>query len=72
MKTGIVKSFERGWGFIVDDDDNNEYFVHFSNIVAEGFKFLEVGDIVTYDIGPGNRSGVQAINVTLIGGDYEE
>lgn len=71
MKTGIVKSFERGWGFIKDDDDNKEYFVHWSSITGEGFKTLEAGDVVTYEIGPGNRSGVQAINVLMIGGDYE-
>jgi len=71
MKMGIVKSWERGWGFIKDDDDNNEYFVHWSNITGEGFKNLEVGDVVQYEVGPGNRTGVQAINVTMIGGDYE-
>lgn len=71
MQTGIVKSWERGWGFIKDDEDNKEYFCHWKNITGEGFKNLEVGDVVQYEIGPGNRTGVQAINITMIGGDYE-
>lgn len=71
MKTGIVKSWEHGWGFIVDDNDGKEYFVHHNSITGEGFKKLEVGDVVEYEIGPGNRTGVQAINVVLIGGSYE-
>ena len=46
MKTGIVKSWERGWGFIADDDDNNSYFCHWTNITGEGFKNIQVGDVV--------------------------
>lgn len=71
MKTGIVVSWDRTYGFIKDDDDNNDYFCHFNSIVGEGFKKLEVGDIVQYEIGQGTKRGVQAINVVLIGGSYE-
>lgn len=71
MKTGVVTSWERTCGWIKDDDDNNSYFCHYNNIIGEGFKTLEIGDVVQYEIGPGNRTGVQAVNITLIGGDYE-
>jgi len=71
MRTGIVVSWERGWGFIKADDDNKEYFCHWSSLKMEGFKTVEVGDVVEFEIGPGNRTGVQAVNVTLIGRSYE-
>ena len=64
MMTGTVKWFnaEKGFGFIerVDGDD---VFVHFSGIQGDGFKSLEEGQRVNFDITKGPR-GVQAENVT--------
>ena len=62
--TGIVKWFnaDKGFGFITPDDGSKDVFVHFSAIVAEGFKSLEEGQAVTYDLTEGAR-GMQAANV---------
>jgi cold shock CspA family protein len=63
MRTGICVRWERSYGWIKDDDDNNEYFCHYTNITGEGFKFLDVGDYCEFELGPGNRTGLQTINV---------
>jgi CspA family cold shock protein len=63
MSTGKVKWFnaEKGFGFI-EVEGQDDVFVHFSAIQGEGFKSLEEGQIVTFDIEQGNR-GPQASNV---------
>lgn len=64
METGTVKWFnsEKGFGFITGED-GADVFVHFSGINTDGFKSLEDGQAVTYDLAQGNR-GMQAVNVT--------
>ncbi|MFD3448689.1 cold-shock protein [Microbacteriaceae bacterium 4G12] len=64
MQVGKVKWFngEKGYGFI-QAEDGSEVFVHFSAIQGEGFKTLEEGQEVTFEIVEGNR-GPQAANVT--------
>ncbi len=64
MNEGTVKWFnaEKGFGFITNDATNEDVFVHFSGIASEGFKTLNEGQKVTYDITKGNR-GDQAVNV---------
>ncbi|MFC3041495.1 cold-shock protein [Virgibacillus xinjiangensis] len=63
MNTGSVKWFnaEKGFGFI-EVEGGDDVFVHFSAIQEEGFKTLEEGQTVTFDIEEGNR-GPQAANV---------
>jgi len=63
MNTGKVKWFnaEKGYGFI-ELEDGNDVFVHYSAIQGEGFKTLEEGQSVSFDIVEGNR-GPQAANV---------
>ncbi|WP_270170102.1 cold shock domain-containing protein [Paenibacillus sp. SYP-B4298] len=60
---GTVKWFnaEKGYGFI-SVEDGDDVFVHFSAIQGEGFKTLEEGQAVEFDITDGNR-GPQAANV---------
>src|SRR5699024_11070548 len=67
MMTGKVKWFnaEKGFGFI-EREDGDDVFVHFSAINAEGFKTLEEGQDVEFEIVEGNR-GPQAANVTACG-----
>lgn len=64
MGTGTVKWFNsgKGYGFITNDDGSGDLFVHFSAINSEGFKTLEEGQAVTFDIEDGQR-GPQATNV---------
>ena len=61
--TGKVKWFnaEKGYGFI-EREDGGDVFVHFSAIQGEGFKTLDEGQAVTYDLTEGAR-GRQASNV---------
>ena len=66
MAKGTVKWFnsEKGFGFITKDD-GNDVFVHFSAIQGDGFKTLEEGQKVSFDVTQGNR-GDQAANVVRI------
>ena len=66
MKKGTVKWFnaEKGFGFIsVDGED--DVFVHFSAINSEGYKTLEEGQQVEFEVVEGNK-GPQAANVTRL------
>ncbi|TVP88320.1 MAG: cold-shock protein [Alkalicoccus sp.] len=64
--TGKVKWFnaEKGFGFI-EREDGDDVFVHFSAIQAEGYKTLEEGQDVEFEIVEGNR-GPQASNVVAL------
>ena len=66
MNKGTVKWFnaQKGYGFITNESTGEDVFVHFSAINGEGFKSLEEGQAVTYDLTEGAR-GMQAANVTL-------
>ena len=65
--TGKVKWFNsgKGYGFITNDDGSGDLFVHFSAINSEGFKTLEEGQAVEFDVVEGNR-GEQAANVVKL------
>lgn len=64
MSNGTVKWFNpaKGFGFIEQADGGADVFVHFSAIQSKGFKTLEDGDPVTYEVTQGAK-GLQAINV---------
>lgn len=64
MSTGKVKWFDakKGYGFITPDDGGEDLFVHHTNILSEGFRSLEEGQAVEYEVGEGRR-GPQATNV---------
>jgi len=64
MQNGKVKWFnnEKGFGFI-EVEGGDDVFVHFTAINSDGFKSLEEGQEVTFEIVEGNR-GPQAANVT--------
>ena len=66
MKTGKVKWFnaKKGYGFICDED-GVDVFVHFSALNMEGFKVLEEGDTVEYEVVEVEK-GPQAANVTKL------
>lgn len=64
---GTVKFFNvpYGWGFLTDSE-GKDVFIHYSNIVMDGFRSLDEGDIVDFEIGSGNDGRDQAVNVTPI------
>jgi len=61
--TGTVKFFndEKGYGFIKDDNENRDYFVHANGLVDE----IRENDKVTYDLEEG-RKGLNAVNVEVV------
>ncbi len=67
MANGIVKWFNatKGFGFIELEDGGKDVFVHHSGINSTGFKSLDEGDRVTFDIEQGQK-GPAAANVTVI------
>ena len=62
---GTVKWFndEKGYGFISPDDGSEDVFVHYTGIEGSGFKSLEEGSKVTYEVTQGQK-GLQAESVT--------
>ena len=65
-KVGTVKWFNssKGYGFI-SQEDGDDVFVHFQQIVSDGFKTLEEGHKVEFTLGEGEK-GPQAIEVSLV------
>ena len=66
MAKGTVKWFDqkKGYGFIAQED-GDDLFVHYSALNREGFKTLDEGDQVEFEISEGNK-GPQATNVTVV------
>ncbi len=66
MAQGTVKFFnaEKGFGFI-SREQGDDVFVHFSNIQSDGYKSLEEGQRVEFDVAPGKK-GEEAQNVRAI------
>ena len=66
MNKGTVKWFnnQKGYGFI-SDSEGNDVFVHYSGLNMEGFKSLDEGQAVEYDVVQGQK-GPQAVNVTKL------
>jgi cold shock protein len=64
---GTVKRFnlEKGYGFIIPDDGSEDLFVHYTSIEGSGFRSLEEGEKVRYEVGQG-RKGPEAQNVSKV------
>lgn len=65
---GTVKWFnsQKGYGFLVDSETNEDIFVHWSMLQMNGFKALNEDDLVEYETGDGANGRKQAINVKAI------
>jgi CspA family cold shock protein len=66
LATGTVKFFnsEKGFGFI-SRDQGDDVFVHYSNIQGSGYRSLDEGQLVEFDVAPG-RKGEEAHNVRAL------
>ena len=69
LRTGVVKFFntEKGYGFIADQDSNDDFFVHADSLVDE----IRENDKVTFELGQGTKGPI-AINVALVGEKEEK
>ena len=64
VSTGTVKWFnaEKGFGFIAQDGGGADVFAHFSNIAADGYRELQEGQRVSFEVTQGQK-GPQAVNI---------
>ncbi len=67
MAQGTVKWFseDKGYGFITPDDGGEDLFVHYTAIEGSGYRSLEGGERVSYEVREG-RKGLQAQNVSKV------
>lgn len=67
MATGTVKWFngDKGFGFIVPDDGTKDLFVHFSEITSGGYRTLDEGQRVEFEVTQGQK-GPQATKVSVV------
>ena len=67
MLIGRVKWFNnaKGYGFILPEDGEENYFVHYSSIQMDGYKTLKAGQLISFDILEGPK-GSHAINVQMV------
>ena len=65
--TGTVKWFNgtKGFGFIAPDDESEDVFVHYSSIQGDGFRNLDEGERVEFNVEQGAK-GLQATNVVKL------
>lgn len=69
MHTGTVVWFSpgKGYGFVADENTHSEYFCHFSSINMDGYKSLNQGDRISFDVELGPKGKPQAVDVRVIG-----
>ncbi len=67
MAVGTVVRFDRrrGYGFVAPEDGGEDVFVHQNNISMEGFRYLQVGEKVNYELEVGEK-GMKAVSVALV------
>jgi len=66
--SGKCKTWENGFGFITRDDGQGDVFVHYKEIIKQGFKSLRVGDALEFEVDMKPDGNTRAIRVTGIGG----
>ena len=73
MPTGRVKWFNnaKGYGFILPEHEGEDYFVHYSSIVMQGYKTLKAGQQVSFEMIDGPK-GTNAVNVLSVDSEAEE
>ena len=59
-------SSQKGFGFVRRDSDGAEFFAHFSQILADGYKKLDVDDVVEFSVGEGPNGKQQAEQIQVL------
>jgi CspA family cold shock protein len=59
-------SAPKGWGFVTPQDGGADVFVHHSNILMSGYRKLDEGDVVEYEVEQGPKGRPQACRVTVV------
>lgn len=60
---GTVSRFEHGWGFIESAELGRNFFVHYSDVEGTGLRLLEIGEEVSFEVGPGKDGRPKAVRV---------
>lgn len=68
MASGTVKWFKNTYGFITPNDGGQDVFVHYSALGGDGYRTLEAGQTVEYDLTTGKDGRPAAQNVSIVGG----
>ena len=73
MPIGRVKWFNnaKGYGFILPEDGEEDYFVHYSSIQMDGYKTLKAGQLISFDILEGPK-GSHAINIQMVDTNHDD
>jgi len=74
MVDGVVKWFDakKGYGFVVSPEVDGDIFIHYTKIQMEGFKKLETGEKITFDLITSPEGKPQADNVVRDGSETSE
>lgn len=68
MQTGKIKFFnqEKGYGFIVPEAGGNDIFLHMTELEKSGYKGINIGQHVSYELGTNHKGKQQAVNIKIL------
>lgn len=69
MQQGKIKFFnsEKSYGFIIPDEGGREVFLHMTEVEKSGYKGINIGTKVTYEVESNKKGKTQATNIQIIG-----
>ena len=69
MQQGKIKFFnsEKAYGFIIPEDGSGDIFIHMNEVEKSGYKGINIGQRVSYELGTNHKGKQQAVNIKIIG-----